>query len=129
MLCLDSDILIAFLRKKPEALNFIKEHEPEGYATTTINQFELLIGAKISKKKDENILNVRDLTSRLTILNLGDKEIENCSDIYAELHASGQIIEIRDLLIAGMCRQSGVTLVTRNETLFRRISGLNVVAW
>ncbi len=129
MLCLDSDILIAFLRKKLDSLKFIQEHENEGLATTMISQFELLIGAKISEKKSENVLKIRDLTSRLTVLNIGDKEVEECSDIYAELQKSGQVIEIRDVLIAGTCRRAGITLVTRNEDHFRRISGLSIIKW
>lgn len=129
MICLDSDILVAFLRKKHDSLKFIQEHENEGLATTMINQFELLIGAKVSEKKSENVLRTRDLISRLSVLTLGDKEVEECSDIYAELQKSGQVIDIRDVFIAGMCRLSGITLVTRNEDHFRRISGLNIVRW
>ena len=89
MICLDTDILIAFLRKKPDALAFIQANESGGLATTSINEFELLIGAKISKKRAVNLLKVQDLVSRITILNLARKEIEECSDIYAELQNRG----------------------------------------
>ena len=129
MICLDSDILIAYLRKKPEALAFIQANESKGLATTSITRFELLVGAKISQNKETNLLKVRELISRLTILDLVGKAIEECSDIYAELQKLGQIIEMRDVFIGGICRQSGIAFVTRNMNHFQRIPRLTILTW
>nr|MDO8109949.1 type II toxin-antitoxin system VapC family toxin [Candidatus Sigynarchaeota archaeon] len=129
MLCLDSDILIAFLRKKPDALAFIQANESNGLATTVINKFELLIGAKISQKKDANLLKVHELVSRLTVLDLSGKDIEECSDVYAELQNLGQKIEMRDVFIGGICRQAGISIVTRNVEHFQCIPRLTIINW
>jgi tRNA(fMet)-specific endonuclease VapC len=129
MICLDSDILIAFLRKKPDALAYIQSNESNGLATTAINKFELLIGAKISEKKETNLLKVRELLSRLTVLDLIGKAIEECSDIYADMQKGGQLIEMRDVFIGGICRHSGLGIVTRNTDHFKRIPRLTIIKW
>ena len=129
MICLDSDILIAHLRKKPDALAYIQANEDNGLATTSITRFELLVGAKISQNKENNLLKVRELISRLTVLDLVGKAIEECSDIFAELQERGQIIEMRDVFIGGICRQSGTAIVTRNASHFQRIPRLTIINW
>ncbi len=85
MLCLDSDNLIAHLRKRPEALKFLQEHESGGFVTTIITKFELLIGAKLSKRREENLAIVRALISCIPNLNFGVEEAEECSEIFARL--------------------------------------------
>ena len=54
-ICIDTDILVDFLRNEEKAVEFIKEHEERNeLATTHINLFELYYGAYKSNKKTEN---------------------------------------------------------------------------
>ncbi len=129
MLCLDSDILIAHLRKRPEALKFLQEHESGGFVTTIITKFELLVGAKLSKNRGENLAIVRSLISRIPNLDFGIEEIEECSEIFADLQKQGKIIEMRDIFIGGICRRLNIPLVTRNIDHFKRIENLQLIQW
>ncbi|HMF33871.1 MAG TPA: type II toxin-antitoxin system VapC family toxin [Candidatus Lokiarchaeia archaeon] len=129
MICLDSDILIGHLRQNSDALKFIQEHESEGLVTTIITKFELLIGAKISKKRVGNLTKVRDLIARLPSLDFSSEEIEECSDIYSELQNAGTMVDMRDIFIGGSCRRFKVPLATRNLDHFNRIDGLEVIQW
>ncbi len=129
MLCLDSDILIGHLRKRPEALQFLQEHESNGFVTTIITKFELLVGAKISQRREENLAIVRALISRIPSLDFGLAEVEECSEIFAGLQQRGKLIEMRDIFIGGTCRRFNIPLVTRNIDHFKRIEKLNLIQW
>lgn len=126
MKCLDSDLLIDFLRGKAEALMTMKELEDEALATTTINQFELLYGAKLSKKSTENLNEVKKLLKNLNIYTFDEKSSEVASTILADLRRPGKIIGMNDVFIAGICRANNLDLVTKNTKHFERISGLNI---
>ena len=54
MVCLDSDIIIDFLRNDNKTITKLRELQDEGVelSTTSINCFELFKGAMRSKQKD-----------------------------------------------------------------------------
>jgi len=126
MKCLDSNLLVDFLREKIEALKKMKELENEPLGTTTINVFELLYGAKISEHREQNLKEVKKIVGNLELLSFDFKAAEASSSILTELKKSGQMIEIRDIFIAGICCANNVDLVTRNVNHFKNIQGLNV---
>ena len=126
MKCLDSNLLIDFLRKKIEALKKMKELEDEPLGTTTINVFELLYGAKISDHQEHNLKEVKKIVGNLELLSFDFKAAEAASSILTELKKSGNMIEIRDIFIAGICCANNVDLVTRNVNHFKNVLGLNV---
>ncbi len=126
MKCLDSNLLIDFLRKKIEALKKMKELEDEPLGTTTINVFELLYGAKISDHQEQNLKEVKKIVGNLELLSFDFKAAEAASSILTELKKSGNMIEIRDIFIAGICCANNVDLVTRNVNHFKNVQGLSV---
>ncbi|GAB4311540.1 MAG: type II toxin-antitoxin system VapC family toxin [Promethearchaeota archaeon] len=129
MYCLDSDILIAFLRRDANAKFFLKAHEEVGFGITIITYFELLAGARMSKKRVENEKSVKLLLGRFPKLGFSPKAADICARIYAELNARGTPIGIRDVFIGGICLENRLPIVTRNVGHFRRIKGLEVVPW
>ena len=124
--CLDSDILIGFLRGKVEALKKMKELEDESLATTTLNVFELQYGAKISKKPKKNLNEIKKILKNLNIFTLDYKSSEEASSIFANLKKIGKIIGIKDILIAGICRSNNLELITKNISHFENIENLKV---
>jgi len=126
MKCLDSNVLIDFLRKRVEALKKMKELEDEPLGTTTINVFELFYGAKISEHMEQNLKEVKKIVGNLELLTFDFKAAEAASSILTELKKAGKMIEIRDIFIAGICCANNVDLVTRNANHFKNIQGLKV---
>jgi tRNA(fMet)-specific endonuclease VapC len=51
------------------------------------------------------------------------------SEIYSKLRNNGELIDDIDLLIAGIAIENEMTLVTNNESHFRRIQGLKIENW
>lgn len=85
-LCLDTDILIDFLRGDNTTVEKIRELEKEFVlTTTTINLFELYYGAFKSKKSEKNVKSVSELVERLELLKFTDKSAEISGRIVAEL--------------------------------------------
>ena len=126
MKCLDSDIIIGFLRGKAESLKKMKDLENESLATTTINIFELQYGAKISKRYEENLNELKKFLNSLNIFSFDYKSSEEASSIFADLKKIGKIIGIKDILIAGICRSNKLDLITKNVRHFQNIEGLKI---
>ena len=60
-ICLDTDILVNFLRNKKEEVDYIQKHEGKViFATTPINIFELYYGAYKSGRR-ENLMKLEEL--------------------------------------------------------------------
>ena len=74
MVCLDSDILINYLRREQRAINLFKKSREEGkqLCTTSINSFELIKGiprsSKVDKQKVLDFLILRFTSSILKFL-------------------------------------------------------------
>jgi tRNA(fMet)-specific endonuclease VapC len=126
MKCLDSDIIIGFLRGKAESLKKMKDLENESLATTTINIFEIQYGAKISKRYEENLNELKKFLNSLNIFSFDYKSSEEASSIFADLRKIGKIIGIKDILIAGICRSNKLDLITKNVRHFQNIKGLKI---
>ncbi len=126
MVVIDSDVLIAILRKKPDAGKFISSiKNTQSPATTIINEFELLVGANLSANED-NTKQTEALLSDLTILALDKKAVKKASEIYAYLLKRGEKIEANDVFIAAIAITNNEALLTKNIRHFQRIPGLKI---
>lgn len=125
-ICLDTDVLIDFLRGKRKIVEAIKTLEEEHeLLTTSINIFELYYGA-YRTGKDKNVRAVDELTGRLEILKLTERSAKISGKILAELESEGKVMDFRDILIAGIVMENDVTLFTRNKKHFQRVKGLKL---
>jgi len=130
MKCLDSDLLVAILRGKKEALTIVEELDKEVKgSTTSVNAFEIYFGANKSVRKNENTREASRLLERLTVFPFDLSSSRRAAEISAKLVAKGESIDYRDAMIAAIAIENGLTLVTRNESHFRRIKGLQIKAW
>jgi len=130
MKCLDTDLLVAILRMNPNAEETIRELDEEGRnATTAINAFELYYGANKSKNKKTNLEGTKKLLSRLDILPLNEDSAEKAGEYFADLESRGLPVEFRDTLVAAISNQNNLTLVTRNEKHYSRISEITIESW
>jgi predicted nucleic acid-binding protein len=127
---LDTDILISLLKGAPEAARKIRALQENGnrISTTIISAYELLKGAYISSRAEENLLKVRDSISNLHVLELSLGATEEASRIYKELRDRGRQIGEFDVLIAGIVKFHDEPLVTRDEH-FKLIRGMKLINW
>ena len=130
MTVLDTDILVALLKGAPEALDTIKKLEDQGgqISTTIISAYELLKGAYISSRQQENLGKVRDAISSLKVLDLSVKACEEASKLYSSLKKTGKVIGEFDILIAAIARTHDEAILTRDEH-FKSIRGTKLLKW
>lgn len=123
MMIADSDVLIDFLRgHDPWAGRIELEIKTGQLATTAINNFELLSGAK----SDAELEKVSRLLAALTVLGVSPEASERAAEVRRTLEAQGQGIGLADYLIAGVCLANGGVLLTRNQGHFGRVPYLKL---
>jgi tRNA(fMet)-specific endonuclease VapC len=135
LVCLDSDILISFLRGDEAAVNKIASLRHEGggggggpLRTTVINAYELIKGATLSRAKEEDELQVRRLISELEVLDLDTEACESGASIFNHLKHGGATLNELDILIAGIVLRNRDNLVSRDKG-FKRIPELRLDEW
>lgn len=130
MKCLDTDLLVAVLRKHERAERKVEELDTQGrQATTTVNAFELFYGASKSRLVEENLREAQKLLSRLELLPLSIGSAEKAGLLFGGLERKGLPIDFRDSMIAGIALEHKLTLVTRNRKDYGRINGLSLEEW
>ena len=126
MICLDTDVIIDFLRNESDAVKKIRElNEKSELATTSINVFELVKGAIRSKQQNSNEI-VEGFLSNLKILNFNHEAAKKSAEIFEDLRKKGENIDVLDLMIASIAIANKTPLFTRNISHFKRISELKI---
>ncbi len=119
----DSDLLIDFLRgHDPAASQVAGWIEHDRLRLTAISAFELRLGADFLKRRAA----IRALIAPRT-LPLDAAGALLAGELYATARAEGRTIDLRDALIAGVCRRFELPLATRNVRHFERIPGLELI--
>lgn len=128
MICLDTTIIIDFLKNKPNAIEACDKIKDEQLATTTVNIFEIMLG--ILRKKsgyDYELAGLMKFINNLTILSFDYGSSVNAAQIASDLFKSGMQIESNDCMIAGIMLSNNCnTIVTRDVEHFKRIKGIKV---
>mgnify|MGYP001584394262 CR=1 FL=1 len=123
MMIADSDILIDALRgRDPAQRRIALELRTGRLATTAINVFELLSGARSEVEREK----VERLVGALTILPIDDEASRRAAAVRRDLEAKGLPIGMADYLIAGVCLARGGILLPRNRTHFERVAELRL---
>ncbi len=119
---LDSDVLIDYLRGEGPGRDLVRALiKGAGYRVTAITAFELALGRSYRQ-------NQRPVHALLAapLLTLTRKAGLRGGALLGELRQSGEAIDVRDAMQAGICLETGATLVTRNVSHFERIPGLQL---
>jgi predicted nucleic acid-binding protein len=126
--CLDSDILIDYLRDEAYAISFIKRIMADGepLKTTVINACELYKGYDGASERARE--SVSRLLGILEILDLDMRAAELFRKNFAGLKKAGIAVGDFDLLIASIVMANQEKLATRNRKHFARIDGLELIA-
>lgn len=127
MICLDSSFIIDFIRNDKSAIKILDSLKDEIFITTGVNVFEVLFGIYLKgRKADVDV--IKEFFDSLVVVNLDYKSADSASKIGVELRKAGKIIELNDILIAGMILANGCDkILTKNKEHFSRIKGLKVI--
>jgi tRNA(fMet)-specific endonuclease VapC len=128
MVCLDTDFLVAYLRKDSAARDKLKELESaqEPLHTTVINAFELYKGAFKAKDSKAELARVDALLDAFFILAL-DRDSARAAG--ASSYDRSNPVGESDLLIASIALANKQKLITRNKKHFERVPGLDIEGW
>lgn len=119
---LDSDVLIDYLRGAGPGRDLVRALiQGAGYRVTAVTAFELALG----RSYRENPQPVHALLAT-PLLTLTRKAGLRSGAVLGELRRSGRAIDVRDAMQAGICLETGMTLVTRNVSHFERVPDLQL---
>ncbi len=130
MKVLDSDLLVAILRKNNDAIKKIEELtiNQDSIMTTIFNEQEILVGALLTENKKYYDIS-KSLVDSYIKLVYDQKSMLESTKIYYFLEKNGNHIEVVDEMIAGICISNNATLITRNAAHFSRIPNLKIEKW
>ena len=124
MIVADSDILILFLRGREPCASVIGQYLKTGnLATTTVNVFEVLSGARKPAERKKIV----DLLNALEVFTFTVDAAMLAADLRIKLEAQGKGIGTADYMIAGVCLAAGLPLLTGNRGHFERVPGLALI--
>lgn len=123
-LCLDTGLLIAYLKGREPGATAV-EQAVKDYTcyVTTITVYELLFGVARAQKQ----IGEEALLSTMGILPLDYGAARYAARLHDELLRTNQDIGLKDVLIAAICLQQDIRLLTLNERHFVRVPGLQVI--
>jgi tRNA(fMet)-specific endonuclease VapC len=122
--------MIPFLKGSPEAVNKVREVSSENsqVVITIITAYELLKGAQLSSKPEDNLNGVKQAISNMQVLDLSPEACEEASNIFCELKKSGKMISEFDILIAAIAKTNDESILTWDQH-FKSIKGINLIQW
>ena len=131
MKILDTDFLIAILKKNPQVSELLIQLEDSKDRTTTtiFNAEELLYGALLTKSKKENHEITAEFISQFDILPYDILAMEETVKIKAYLKEKGERIGTTNERIAGIAIRNNASIVTRNTKHFSKIPHLKLQEW
>jgi tRNA(fMet)-specific endonuclease VapC len=106
MTILDTSVIVSLLKGTPDSIKNLKalQETDECISVTVITAYELLKGANLSSRKQENLLNVKTILSSVKMLDLTTEATIEAAQIYATLKKSGKLVGEFDLLIAAIAK-------------------------
>lgn len=123
MKLLDTSYLIDFEHGRAPAKHYFEAHEHDPLVVSTISTFELAFGVVWSEDGS-----LEDLVRSLEWVDFLAFTVEDALEgalIQAEMQDIGERLPITDVMIAGVARNRGASLVA-SDTHFQAIDGLSV---
>lgn len=122
---LDTGILIEFFRKKEKEKSILYQLSLDSYEfrVSTITQYEILLGANESQIEFWN-----SFFERIQSLSFDKNSAIAASEIYKQLKAKNELIDMADILIGAIAMSNHISLATLNRKHFSRIKGLELLS-
>ena len=131
MVCLDTSVLVALIRKDQAAIDGLTAEAERGgtVSTTVLSLCELYSGAYGSRNPQKELAKVQDLVSDLRLLELDAGAAKRYGELVNDVALRRAPIGDFDLIIASIALEQGEKLVTRNVKHFGRVPGLATEQW
>lgn len=127
---LDTNIIIALLGRKPDALvNRVLQCVEGEVGIPSIVSHELYFGAYKSKKIAFNLETLRLFFRDFEVLPFEKEDARVAGEIRAQLNKLGKPVGPYDALIAGQAKARDLVLVSNNIGEFERVAGLQLEDW
>jgi tRNA(fMet)-specific endonuclease VapC len=127
---LDTNVCIYIRRERPQSvLERFKELPPGSTAISVVTYGEIVYGICKSSEPHKGMRVLEALTILIPVLPMATGVAQTYGTIRADLALRGQLIGNNDLWIAAHAKNLGLTVVTNNESEFRRVDGLAVENW
>jgi len=117
MIVLDTSFLIDFFRGKNKTFDLVNSD----VATTVITYHEILSGVKHRKAKNEEKF-FRRFFSDIKVLDFDLRAAEKSSEIMARILTMGKVVNVLDVLIAGIAITNGAEKIASKDKDFIEIS-------
>ena len=127
MTIIDTSVMIPFLSGSSDAVDKVRGVS-QPVVITVITAYELLKGAYLSSKPEDNLKDAKEVISNIHVLDLTWEACEEASKIFLELKQKGKMISELDILIAAIVKVNGEVILTRDKH-FGTIKGLEIVNW
>ncbi len=122
MVCLDTSVLIDYLRGEKIVVDLVADYAKGGkLSTTSITEYELL---KHTDKIKRDI--AMELLSGLKIYYFDNNAAEASAGIYHDLKTDGVEINENDIFIAGIASSNNELLITRDKGFSRIGRGVSI---
>jgi tRNA(fMet)-specific endonuclease VapC len=130
MTVLDTSVVVSLLKGTADAVKNMKvlQETNQRITLTDITAYELLKGANLSSKRQDNLSDVKTILSSVELLDFSVEASIEAAQIYAELKRAGHLIGEFDILIAAIVKTNGEELLTRDRH-FEAIPGLKLRKW
>ena len=119
-ICLDTDVSIEILKNTDKASRLLDLTKDSEVCITSISVFELLL-------RETNLDAIEKLLLRTAILDFSELSARKAAEIFKDLKGKGQIIPLRDLLIASIAVANNCTLATLNIKDFKNVKDLKLL--
>jgi len=127
---IDTNICIYIMNQRPaKVIQRFKQFELGEIGISTITVSELQYGVAKSTYQEKNEVRLEQFLAPLEILPYDQTAAKVYGDIRFHLEKRGQPIGPLDLLIAAHAMSQDLTLITNNDTEFRRITKLKIENW
>jgi len=125
---LDTSTVVAYLRGHRQVAENLDNCLPD-VAISAVVLAELLYGARVSLRPEENIEHLRRFATLVEVVSFDHTCAEAYSHLRAALRRLGRPAGKTDMLTAAAALAQDATLVTHNTRHFEAIPGLRVVDW
>jgi predicted nucleic acid-binding protein len=128
MILTDTSFIIDVMKGNHEALVKLNEMRKTGATAmvSTVTLYELYVGVSRVRRPLEEKEKILKATSRMSTIGFDEKSAREAGRVQGDLKARGEMIDIPDILIAGIARACGFSVLTRNKAHFNKVIGLSV---
>lgn len=129
-ICLDTGVVIAFLRDEPRAVGKIQSVQSTTLLLVTpVTLCELYQGVYLSSNTSYELIKLNQFLDTVEIIDFTKEICRAFGEESVRLQRSGTMVDDADLMIAAIAKEHDCILVTRNKKHFAHIRGLKVEEW